>query len=180
MKTFVTSDLHFSHTNIMKFCPETRPYKDVDDMNQNMIQEWNNTVEPGDLVYILGDVAFAPANKAVAILNQLNGDKILIEGNHDRKLLKDPVFRRCFKEVHTYLDTVRYNKQPVIMFHYPIAEFDRMHHGAIHLHGHVHGGVTGLEHYRVRDVGMDATGNVVTLLDDICADAAKGAIKGHH
>jgi calcineurin-like phosphoesterase family protein len=115
----------------------------------------------------------------VAILNQLNGDKILIEGNHDRKLLKDPVFRRSFKEVHQYLE-ITWDKKPVVMFHYPIQDWNRSHHGAIHLHGHVHGGVTGLEHYRVRDVGMDATGNVVTLLDDICADAAKGAIKGHH
>lgn len=149
-------------------------------MNQRMIEEWNSSVSVGDTVYILGDFAFLPANKAVAILNQLNGDKILIEGNHDRKLLKDPVFRRCFKEVHTYLDTLRYNKQPVILFHYPIAEWDRMHHGAIHLHGHIHGGTSGLEHFRARDVGMDATGKVVVSLDEICADAAKGTIKGHH
>ena len=180
MKEWVTSDLHFGHANIMKFCPETRKFADVEDMNQSMIREWNAKVSPEDKVYILGDFAFLPTNKAVAILNQLNGEKILIEGNHDRKLLKDPVFRRCFKEIHVYLDTVRYNKQPVIMFHYPIAEWDRMHHGAIHLFGHVHGGVSGLEAYRARDVGMDATGNVVTLLEDICADAAKGEIKGHH
>ena len=164
----------------MKFCPNTRPYKDVEDMNQSMIREWNKSVQPGDLVYILGDFAFLSADKAVRILDQLNGDKILIVGNHDRKLVKDPAFRRCFKEIHTYLDTVRYNGKPVIMFHFPILEWDQMHRGAIHLYGHVHGKESGLEKYRARDVGMDATGKVVVPLDEICADAEKGEIKSHH
>lgn len=181
MKTFVTSDLqlHFGHANIMKFCPNTRKYKDVEDMNQSMIREWNENVSPGDVVYILGDFAFLPSNKAVAILNQLNGDKILIEGNHDRKLLKDPVFRRCFKEVHAYYE-MTYNKTFVVMGHYPFLEWNRMHHGSVNLYGHVHGATTGMEKYRSRDVGMDATGKVVSLLDDVIADALKGEIKSHH
>jgi calcineurin-like phosphoesterase family protein len=179
MKTYVTADLHFFHQNIMKFCPKTRPYQDVEDMNQSMIRDWNNMVEPGDVVYILGDVAFAPSNKAVEILKHLNGDKILIEGNHDRKLLKDPVFRRCFKEVHAYYE-MTYNKTFVVMGHYPFLEWNRMHHGSVNLYGHVHGATTGMEKYRSRDVGMDATGKVVSLLDDVIADALKGEIKGHH
>jgi calcineurin-like phosphoesterase family protein len=98
MKTFVTSDLHFGHKNIMKFCPVTRARfrDDVDYMTEAMITEWNNKVQPGDLVYILGDVAFLPSAKAVQIMRRLNGDKILVEGNHDRKMLNDPVFRDCF------------------------------------------------------------------------------------
>jgi len=179
MKTYVTSDLHFFHQNIMKFCPETRPYKDVEDMNQSMIREWNAKVAAEDTVYILGDVAFAPTNKAVEILNQLNGDKILIVGNHDKKLLKDPVFRRCFKEVHDYHE-MYHNKTFVVMSHYPFLEWNRMHHGSVNLFGHVHGAKTGMEKYRSRDVGMDATGKVVSLLDDVIADALKGDIKGHH
>jgi len=103
----------------------------------------------------------------------------LIEGNHDRKLLNDPAFRAEFKEVHQYL---RYNHegQVVCMFHYPISEFDQMHRGAVHLHGHLHGNSSGLEHFRVRDVGFDATGRVVCRLDDMIRDALKGQIKGHH
>jgi calcineurin-like phosphoesterase family protein len=180
VRTFVTSDLHFGHKNIMRFCPATRGhFPDTDVMREAMIAEWNATVAPEDLVYLLGDVAFLPAAEAVRIMRRLNGRKILIEGNHDRKLLNDPVFRSCFESVHNYL-RLNYNGQLVILFHYPIAEFDQMHRGAVHLHGHLHGNPSGLEHYRVRDMGYDATGRIVTLMDDAIADALKGAVKGHH
>jgi len=180
VKTWITSDLHFGHKNIMKFCPATRGhYPDVDVMREDMIKNWNAVVAPEDLVYILGDVAFLPAVEAVAIMRRLHGRKILIEGNHDRKLLNDPAFRACFDQVHNYL-RLTHNGQLVILFHYPISEFDQMHRGAVHLHGHLHGNTSGLEHYRVRDMGYDATGQIVMLLDDAIADALKGAIKGHH
>ena len=180
MKTWVTSDLHFGHANIKKFCPETRGrFRDVEHMRETMIGEWNQLVGQDDTVYILGDVAFLPALEAVAIMHRLHGRKILIEGNHDRKLLNDPAFRACFDQVHNYL-RLTHNGQLVILFHYPIAEFDQMHRGAVHLHGHLHGNTSGLEHYRVRDMGFDATGQIVMLLDDAIADALKGAIKGHH
>ena len=180
MKTWITSDLHFGHANIKKFCPETRGrFRDVEHMRETMIEEWNQLVGQDDTVYILGDVAFLPAVEAVAIMHRLHGRKILIEGNHDRKLLNDPAFRACFDQVHNYL-RLTHNGQLVILFHYPIAEFDQMHRGAVHLHGHLHGNTSGLEHYRVRDMGFDATGQIVMLLDDAIADALKGAIKGHH
>jgi len=180
MKTYITSDLHFGHTNIMKFCPKTRGhYKDVAHMHSEMIRMWNETVNPEDTVYILGDVAFLPADQAVAILKSLNGSLILIEGNHDRKALKDAAFRRCFKEIHKYYDTV-YNGIRIIMFHYPILEWDQMHRGAVHFYGHKHGNLSGLEHYRARDAGYDATGNVVTLIDDLIKDALTGQVKEHH
>jgi calcineurin-like phosphoesterase family protein len=180
VKTWVTSDLHFGHANIKKFCPETRGrFRDVEHMRETMIEEWNQLVGQDDTVYILGDVAFLPAVEAVAIMHRLHGRKILIEGNHDRKLLNDPAFRACFDQVHNYL-RLTHNGQLVILFHYPIAEFDQMHRGAVHLHGHLHGNTSGLEHYRVRDMGFDATGQIVMLLDDAIADALKGAIKGHH
>lgn len=180
MKTFITADLHFGHTNIQKFCPHTRgKYRDVDHMNEEMVRIWNETVCPEDKVYILGDVAFMPAHKAAAMVNRLNGFKILIEGNHDRKALNDPTFRACFVEVHKYL-WIPYNGFQIVMFHYPIAEWDQMHRGALHFHGHLHGGPSGLEHFRARDVGVDATGQVVTLMEDVIADALKGQIKGHH
>lgn len=179
MKKFITADLHFGHANIMKFCPNTRKFRDVDHMNESMIQEWNATVRPEDEVFILGDVAFCNAHNAVKILTRLNGSKILIEGNHDTKLLKDYQFRSQFKEVHNYL---RYNHdgQLVIMFHYPIWEWDQMHRGAVQFFGHVHGGPNGLEKFRARDVAMDATGKVVSSLDDMIKDALKGEIRKHH
>jgi len=180
-KTYITSDLHFGHRNIMNFCPVTRArYRnDVDYMNEAMIKEWNEIVNPEDTVYILGDVAFLPAAKAVSIMRRLNGTKILIEGNHDRKLLNDPVFRSCFAEVHKYL-WMTYDGTQVIMFHYPIAEWDQMHRGAVHFHGHLHGNTSGMEKYRCVDVGMDSTGWIVLEMEDAIRRAMKGEIKGHH
>jgi len=181
MKTYVTSDLHFGHTNIMKFCPVTRARfkNDVDYMTEAMIIEWNEIVEPGDLVYILGDVAFCNAQKATQIMRRLNGTKILIEGNHDKKALHDPSFRGCFSEVHKYLD-INYNGTKVVMLHYPIAEWDQMHRGSVHFHGHLHGNPSSLEKYRALDVGIDATGWIVLEMEDAIRRALRGEIKSHH
>lgn len=181
MTTWITSDLHFGHANIMKFCPVSRArYKnDVDYMNEAMIQEWNATIAPEDTVYILGDVAFLPAAKAVAIMQRLNGTKILVEGNHDRKLLNDPVFRRCFAEVHQYL-CITYEKTRIIMSHFPFLEWDQMHRGSLHFFGHLHGGKTNQEHYRCKDVGMDATGKIAISLEEAIAAIANNEIKSHH
>lgn len=147
-------------------------------MNAEMIREWNETVRPNDLVYILGDVAFCNANKATGIVRSLNGRKILVAGNHDSKLIKNAEFAALFESIHDYL-TINYKGTRVSMFHYPIAEWDQCHRGAVHFHGHVHGKPTGLERYRVRDAGMDATGNVVTPMDDLVRSAMKGEIKTH-
>lgn len=181
MKTWITSDLHFGHRNIMNFCPVTRArYKnDLEYMNEQMVIEWNERVAPEDLTYILGDVAFMPGDKAAQYMRRLNGRKILIEGNHDRKTLNDKHFRESFEEVHKYL-WITYDKHQVIMFHYPIAEWDQMHRGSVHFHGHLHGNVSGMEKFRCRDMGMDATGNIVTLMEDAIRDALKGEIKRHH
>jgi calcineurin-like phosphoesterase family protein len=181
MKTWVTSDLHFGHTNIMKFCPESRARfkNDLAYMNEAMVQEWNELIAPEDLVYILGDVAFMSGSEAGRTVARLNGTKILIEGNHDRKTLNDATFRKCFKEVHQYLRIV-YNGTVVCMFHYPIAEWDQMHRGSVHLHGHLHGNTSGMEKYRCRDMGMDATGVIAISMEDAIVSAMKGEIKGHH
>jgi calcineurin-like phosphoesterase family protein len=148
-------------------------------MNEAMVKEWNDLIAPEDTVYILGDVAFLPAQKAAEYMMRCNGTKILVEGNHDRKTLQDPTFRNCFKEVHKYL-WLTYNGTQVIMFHYPIAEWDQMHRGSVHFHGHLHGGTSGMEQFRCIDVGMDATGMIAISMEDAIASAMKGAIKGHH
>ena len=180
MTDFVTSDLHFGHTNIMKFCPVTRArFHDVTHMNEAMIEEWNAVVKAEDHTYILGDVCFAPWEKAVQFMARLNGTKTLIAGNHDKKLLKSREFRDQFVEIRDYMD-ISVNGTKVVMFHYPIAEWDQMHRGAVHLHGHLHAGTSGLEAYRACDVGMDATGMIVRRLDAIVTEALRGAIKGHH
>lgn len=180
MKTWITSDLHFGHTNIMKFCPQSRARfrNDVNYMNEQMVVEWNSIVQPGDLVYILGDVAFLPAQKAAEYMNRCNGDKILVEGNHDRKALKDPSFFRAFKEVHKYLE-ITYDGTLVCMFHYPIYDHNGAGRGSIMLHGHRHGNPHNIPG-RIMDIGMDATGVIVSDLDGIVSKLEKIPHMYHH
>ena len=181
MNTWITSDLHFGHANIMKFCPKTRARfnGDVNKMNEMMVREWNTFIQPEDLVYILGDVAFLPAAKAVELVSRCNGSKVLVAGNHDRKLLQSEEFRDLFVSIHDYLD-LRYDGHKIVMFHYPIAEWDQVHKGSLHFHGHLHGHKSGLETFRCLDVGMDATGQVVISMQQAINKALKGEIKKHH
>jgi calcineurin-like phosphoesterase family protein len=79
-KIFFTSDNHFGHKNIIKYCK--RPFNSVKEMNEALIQKWNEVVSPEDTVYHLGDFAFGEIDD---ILPRLNGKIILIRGNHDRK-----------------------------------------------------------------------------------------------
>jgi calcineurin-like phosphoesterase family protein len=177
MKTYIGSDFHFGHNNIMKFCPETRGhFRDINHMHDEMIRMWNETVMPEDTVYMLGDIAFMAASHAANILRNLNGRKILVKGNHDSKTVKDKSFVACFDEIHDYLE-IRYDGHHVVMFHYPIAEFNRQHHGAVHFHGHLHQNPSGLEQYRVRNVGWDYTGRFLSTMEEMIADALKGEIK---
>lgn len=83
--TYFTSDTHFYHKNIIKYC--SRPWKTTHEMNEGLITLWNQIVKPEDTVYILGDFSFHNSNERIKQLtNRLNGNKILIKGNHDNKI----------------------------------------------------------------------------------------------
>lgn len=164
----------------MTFCPVTRArYKgDVDYMNEMMVQEWNEMVAPEDLTYILGDVAFCGAQKATEFMRRLNGRKILIEGNHDVKLVRHQDFRDCFEEITAYKKIV-VDKTNVIMFHYPIYDHDQAGRGSIMLHGHRHGNPHNIPG-RIMDVGMDATGEIVVDLDMVVGQLLRVPHMYHH
>lgn len=81
MKTFLISDTHFMHSNILKYC--NRPFKDVEEMNQEIIKRWNSVVSKNDIVYHLGDFAFGNLDYISDIVLKLNGRIRLILGNHD-------------------------------------------------------------------------------------------------
>lgn len=82
---YVISDNHWNHEEIIKYC--NRDFKDVKEMNETMIKRWNSIVKPNDMVINLGDIIFTKGDsrRIVKTLNKLNGRKILIKGNHDRK-----------------------------------------------------------------------------------------------
>lgn len=175
MKKWITADIHFSHTNILKFCAASRPFFDIEEMNETIIKNWNALIAPNDIVYILGDIAFTNAPAAARLVNRLHGTKILIKGNHDTKILREPVFRDAFAEVHDYLE-IGHAGNRLVMFHFPIWEWDRMHHGAIHFHGHCHGRKTGIPG-RIFDVAMDANNCVPHLLDDAVEKAMRFPVR---
>lgn len=157
---YFTSDLHFWHNKILHHC--NRPFKDVVEMNEALIVNWNNEVSPDDEVYILGDVTMEGPEKAFAMLSQLKGIKYLIRGNHDRFVDNEAwqQYAWVFQWVKDYQELV-VNNQKFVLFHYPIAEWADFYKGAIHLHGHQHNAPAyniqqaeaGLRRY---DVGVDA------------------------
>ena len=81
MKIWLTSDTHFCHKNIIKYCD--RPFFDVEEMNSVLIKRWNAAVAEDDVVYHLGDIYLGPADRAASLLGALNGRIILIRGNQD-------------------------------------------------------------------------------------------------
>lgn len=159
--TWFTSDLHFGHKNIMKFCPISRPYCSVEDMDGTIIDEWNARVQPGDDVFFLGDFAFHKATMVEKILQVLNGNIHIIYGNHDQVIKLNPNLQEYFASHHEYLE-IEHEKTKICMFHYPMAVWNKCHHGSIHLHGHSHG-----EHdandQRMLDVGWDTARKVFSL-----------------
>lgn len=85
--TYFTSDLHFGHFNVINYC--NRPYKNIDEMTKDLIKIWNETVNDGDTVYVLGDFSL---NKkwSAQIVPLLKGNKILVSGNHDYTFKHNP------------------------------------------------------------------------------------------
>ncbi|MDL4842003.1 metallophosphoesterase [Aquibacillus rhizosphaerae] len=135
MKYFI-SDTHFFHENIIKF--SNRPFDEVEKMNKTMIINWNAVIRQTDEVYILGDfVVRGTGKQANEILNQLNGKKYLIKGNHEH-YLDDPEFDSSYLEWIKDYYSFKYNKQTIVLFHYPILEWDKFYNNSIHLYGHVH------------------------------------------
>lgn len=136
---YYTADLHLCHKNIIDIC--IRPFKDIDQMNNTIIQNWNKKINNKDTVYIIGDIAY-PKNtddviQVIKLLKRLNGNKILIQGNHDWRLLKNIEFCELFKIITIYKE-IKDNDRRVVLFHYPIEDWNYQRYGSYHIHGHVH------------------------------------------
>lgn len=160
---FFTSDSHFSHLNLTQAgnpnFTTKRPYKNVDDMNYNLITNWNAVVGSNDEVYHLGDIMMGQSHTWDSILNRLNGRIFLIKGNHDEKVLREPWVNRFewVKDVFT-LNTqnpLTNTKQSIFMSHYAHRVWNKSHHGTWHLYGHSHGSLPDDPHSLSFDVGVD-------------------------
>lgn len=135
-KTFYISDLHFGHVNCLGF--DNRPFKNIEEHDNELIKRWNESVGIDDEVWILGDISWYNATKTIEIFKQLNGIKHLCIGNHDKKLLKNKDVRNLFVEIVDYKEIQLNDKVGVVLCHYPIPCYNHHYYGWYHLYGHVH------------------------------------------
>jgi calcineurin-like phosphoesterase family protein len=130
---FLVSDTHFGHAGVCRFMrndgvTKLRPWDDPQEMDEAMIELWNERVRPNDKVYHLGDVVIN--RKSLATLSRLNGDKVLIRGNHD--IFRDDEYRKYFRELRAY-----HVMNGMILSHIPVHEASLGRFG-VNIHGHLH------------------------------------------
>lgn len=135
---YYISDLHLFHENVIRF--DNRPFENVFEMHNAIIDRWNSVVTNGDTVYILGDISLRGANdELIALVSRLKGHKVLVKGNHDD--VSDYRYQLLFEEICDYkeiqdsFDGQNYN---LILSHYPIFSWKKMSRGTILLYGHTH------------------------------------------
>jgi calcineurin-like phosphoesterase family protein len=196
--SFFTSDTHFGHAKIIKH--SLRPFKSVEEMDEQLIKNWNGIVGPKDTVYHLGD--FAWRGDASLYLRRLNGNVCKIKGNHHTAAEKIRSQFQWYKDVmevkirfviaergpcdhdcelgiagihhHHHCAALRplYDKQRIWLSHYAHRVWPRMQHGVWHLYGHSHGNLKDedLETGLSMDVGVDAIAKRLAFDRFIAAD----------
>lgn len=151
---YIYSDPHFGHEKVIKY--NQRPFKTVEEMDEYLIEKWNETVRKKDEIIILGD--FTLSNNARKYLDSLNGRIKVLENrtHHDRSWIRKkeqteniellpPIYRQ------------KWYHQIYILCHFPIYKWENSDHGSFHLHGHSHGNLIYPEHIRnYLDCGVDS------------------------
>ena len=130
---YLVSDTHFGHAGVCRFMrndgvTKLRPWDTPEDMDEAMVKAWNERVRPNDKVYHLGDVVIN--RRALATMARLNGDKVLIRGNHD--IFRDDEYRKYFRELRAY-----HVMNGMILSHIPIHSESLGRFGT-NIHGHLH------------------------------------------
>ena len=132
---FLVSDTHFGHAGVCRFTEadgvtKIRPWTDPNEMDEAMVKSWNETVGPKDKVYHCGDIVIN--RKALLTMARLNGDKVLIKGNHDIFRLHE--YTKYFRDVRGY-----HVMNGMILSHIPVHESSLSRFGT-NIHGHLHSG----------------------------------------
>lgn len=150
VKIWFTSDTHFGHKNILTFCE--RPFNSVEEMDNAIIERWNSKVGKNDIVFHLGDFAFASNKRWQELIYKLNGKIYLILGNHDVVRWPGNYTMQLFDRVENQIMLKIDNKYKVYLNHFPFLCYDGTYRNpedcTIQLHGHVH--------QRIGDIGKDA------------------------
>lgn len=156
-RVFFTSDPHFNHFNVIKYC--NRPFANVDEMDAKMIADWNKIVGDRDTVYMLGDFTMQRAKSILDVmdlLKKLNGTIHVVFGNHDDKKMWYAIAALMPHKVVIEGERVEINiqGQDIALCHYSHQVWNRSHFGAWHLFGHSHNTLPGIG--KSMDVGVDA------------------------
>jgi calcineurin-like phosphoesterase family protein len=141
---YFTADTHLGHQNIIRHC--NRPFASAEEMGEVLLRNWNTRVTDEDEVYILGDLMYF-CKEPEGYLQQIKGRKHLIVGNHDatwmRRMTKHGLdYLHYFQSIQPYLE-LKLEGRDLVLSHYPIMDWNGMHHGTYHLFGHIHNDVSG-------------------------------------
>ena len=160
MAIFFTSDTHFGHGGALGLY--RRPFASVAAMNEGLVERWNETVGPDDVVWHLGDFAIRQRPTVVAdLLARLNGRKHLVAGNNDPQETRE---LEGWESVQSYLE-MEVDRVSLVLCHYPFRSWRGMGKGWVNLHGHSHGKLK--PQARQFDVGVDVWGFRPVMLDEI-------------
>jgi calcineurin-like phosphoesterase family protein len=206
---FFTSDLHINHRSILKYtvrgpimvgCPQQGEEEEVEksEMDRRMAihNDWvlrriNATVGPTDHLYIIGDLFFGDQWLAAHWIDQLKcKHRIFIGGNHDDKLMDFYKWCGLFEAVYDHRLELKINGQRFILDHFPLVTWNGDKNGAIHLHGHLHGGGYGASisahaNKKILDIGWDNSINLLGeytpfSVDDVIRLVGHKANHDHH
>jgi calcineurin-like phosphoesterase family protein len=160
MAIFFISDTHFGHGGALGLY--RRPFVSVAAMNEGLVERWNETVGPDDVVWHLGDFAIRQRPTVVAdLLARLNGRKHLVAGNNDPQETRE---LEGWESVQSYLE-IEVDRVSLVLCHYPFRSWRGMGKGWVNLHGHSHGKLK--PQSRQFDVGVDVWGFRPVMLDEI-------------
>ncbi len=178
---FITSDLHFSHDR--DFIYQKRGFKNVDEMNEAIIKNWNEVVDPEDEVYMLGDFMLNDPKRGAQCIRRLNGNITLICGNHDTSDKQITYHEQCgnIKDIEN-AEWIKFGEYRFFLSHFPTlctpADVKKpTSHCLINLCGHVH---TRDRWYdwkngRIYHCEVDAHNMTPVAIEDIIADLNKKA-----
>ena len=160
MTTWFTADTHFGHENVIQYCQ--RPFASATEMDEQLIENWNNSVESNDIIYHLGDFTLFRKEPAEVYFQRLYGRIHIIPGGHDHRWLGRQTYHSrsnhpvlILPPLHTIkVSTSEVDKpQLIVLCHYSLRVWDRSHYGSWHLYGHSHGNLAALGNSL--DVGVD-------------------------
>jgi len=169
MTVWFTADTHFGHENILAL--SRRPFVDIREHDEALVAAWNARVGRQDEIWHLGDFALGLDESALSrLFGRLNGRKYLITGNHDPRRTLNLPWASQPRQMHE----VVVDHQRVVLCHYALRSWRRIHGGAVHLYGHTHGSIAGTRHSE--DTGVDSWGYAPVALPDLLARMAGNTV----